>query len=429
MTVSWERRTDAALREEVFSADLPGGLEAHFLPRPRFLRKTCVLAIRFGSLDGAFVPPGAPSPVEAPPGLAHFLEHRVFTTEQGDAFDLFAALGASSNAATSFGSTSFYFSCVENFAPCLEILLGFLKGLPLTEEMVDRERSIIAEEIRGMSDHPDWLGYHNLMEALFVESPGRHDIGGTLDSVARINADLLRSAYRTFYVPANAAVFASGDLDPAQLEDAAAAALAGRDEAPAPRRILAEEPRTVARRSCRAAMRVSLPKIFVGFKENGGHAKGPALARRTVETNIALSAVFGRASDFFRDGYAAAVLDESFHASHHGEPGFGFTTLSGDTEQPDRLLERIFEAVERARRHGASSDDVERILKRIRGRFLRAFNHPETAAFNLMHHALQGTRLLDFPAVLDSVTLEGVNRRIMEHLDPATHARSVVLPL
>ena len=46
-------------------------------------------------------------------GLAHFLEHKLFESEEGDTFQKFAKLGASANAYTSFESTCYLFSATE----------------------------------------------------------------------------------------------------------------------------------------------------------------------------------------------------------------------------------------------------------------------------------------------------------------------------
>jgi predicted Zn-dependent peptidase len=418
-----------ALREEVYTLRFPSGLRVHLLPKRGFLRKTGALAVHYGALDGAFIPPGRSDVVTAPAGLAHFLEHRVFTSKKGDAFLRFASLGASSNAATSYEDTTFYFSCVDRVPECLGILLEILDGFHITEAMVQKERGIIEEEIRGYDDNPSWVIYQRAMACLFIHSHARHDISGTLESIGEIDADLLRTTAQAFYHPGNADLFLSGDLEPGALYEWIGKSQGDREPQPPVKRVEKAEPPHPAFRTSRVSMRVSQPKVLVGFKEKTLGVQGTPLIRRKIETSLALSAAFGRASDFFQDLYAGGVIDDSFTYQPNFEPRIGFTLIGADTDHPETFLARLFERLERVRREGVSSEDFHRIHRRIRGRFLQNFNHPDSAAFALLSHTLRGAELLDVPALLDTVTLDAVNRRLAEHLDPAAHVRSIVEPV
>jgi predicted Zn-dependent peptidase len=426
MTPDWERKRSEALRVEVAEARLPSGLRVRFLPMPGFRQKTAILGARIGSLDGAFIPPEGGEPRRAPPGLAHFLEHRLFDGPEGDAGERFAALGATSNASTGHASTLFYFSCADRFLEGLDVLLGFLDGFRVTDEAVARERKIIAEEIRGADDTPAWAGWQRLMACLYVESEARFDIGGTLESIEAIDADLLRAAYGAFYNPSNAELAIAGDLDGAALLARIARSQEKFAPRPAPGRPRPLEPARVAYRFSALPMEVPTPKVFLGFKEKAPDVSGEALAVRHVETEVALAALLDRGSDFYRGLYEAGVIDDSFQLQATLEPGIGHTVVSADTDSPDLLVRLVLERLERARREGVDPSDVRRILKSARGSVLRIFDHPETAAFALCASALRGSDALEIPDVLARVTPEGVDRRVADHFDPALHAWSLV---
>jgi predicted Zn-dependent peptidase len=174
-------------------------------------------------------------------------------------------------------------------------------------------------------------------------------------------------------------------------------------------------------------MLVHQPKVLVGFKERRPPTAGPELALAQLEIFMGLSAFFGRASDFFRDNYASGLIDDGFHAGHTSEPGLGFTVFGADTMAPGAFLDVLFEGIDAARRRPFPEEDHARLLRRIKGRFIRNFNHPDTAVLALAHHAQRGMNILDLPGVLGRVTPEGVGRRLAEHLDPALHTRSIVL--
>jgi len=111
-----------------------------------------------------------------PDGIAHYLEHKLFEGKQGDAFKLFAKTGASANAYTSFDKTAYLFSCTDNFEASLNILLDFVQSPYFTKENVEKERGIIAQEIKMYEDSPEWKSYINLLGALYQSHPVKLDI-------------------------------------------------------------------------------------------------------------------------------------------------------------------------------------------------------------------------------------------------------------
>lgn len=85
------------------STVLENGLTVRVHTMPGFTGVHAVYGTKFGSIDRAFALDG--KRVDLPAGIAHFLEHKMFENEEGDAFTLYARTGASANAYTSFDKT------------------------------------------------------------------------------------------------------------------------------------------------------------------------------------------------------------------------------------------------------------------------------------------------------------------------------------
>ena len=62
-------------------------------------------------------------------------------------------------------------------------------------------------------DDPNWRVFFNFLRALYKDHPVRIDIAGTIESISRINRDVLYKCYNTFYHPSNMVIFAAGDID------------------------------------------------------------------------------------------------------------------------------------------------------------------------------------------------------------------------
>ena len=179
---------DEALEEKVTRRVFPSGLTVYVVRKPHFTKSYATLATRYGSIDLTARTNGKAE--RLPDGVAHFLEHKVFEMPDGDAFDLFAARGASANAFTSFASTRYLFGTSVDFAGNLRTLLDMVYDLHVTEDNVEKEKGIIGQEIAMYADDPDWRLYFGSLESLYSKNPVRIDIAGTAKTIAGITPEI-----------------------------------------------------------------------------------------------------------------------------------------------------------------------------------------------------------------------------------------------
>ena len=166
------------------------GLKIHVCEKKAFSGAYAVFGTKYGSIDNAFRLKGEKDFTEVPEGIAHYLEHKLFESEEGDAFSRYAKTGASANAYTSFDRTCYLFSCTDRFDESFEILLDFVQHPYFTEETVRKEQGIIGQEISMYDDSPAWVLLLNLFSALYKNNPVKINIAGTTETIAKINAEL-----------------------------------------------------------------------------------------------------------------------------------------------------------------------------------------------------------------------------------------------
>ena len=157
------------LGEQFYEQKLPNGLCVRVLPKPGFARRYAFLGVNFGSIDTHFTLGGREYRV--PDGIAHYLEHKMFDLPEGDATEQFAAHGGSPNAFTSYTMTAYYFDCTEEFEENLRILLRLVTVPYFTPESVEKERGIIAQEIRMYEDSAESRVYEDLFRGMFAAHP------------------------------------------------------------------------------------------------------------------------------------------------------------------------------------------------------------------------------------------------------------------
>ncbi|MBN2849241.1 MAG: insulinase family protein, partial [Erysipelotrichaceae bacterium] len=172
------------LNEKVTETTLANGLKVFFIHKPGFISSTAVYMVPFGSLDIRQQKPDGEI-IESNAGVAHFLEHKLFESNNGaDIMEAFSAMSANVNAFTSYNETCYYFSTGEaDFSQPLELLLDFVQNLSITDESVEKEKGIIIQELRMYMQMPEARLMYETYRSLFKTHPVRIDIGGSEESV------------------------------------------------------------------------------------------------------------------------------------------------------------------------------------------------------------------------------------------------------
>ena len=199
--------------ETLYTETLPNGLTIRVVPKPGFRGCFAAFATNYGGACRRFTLDG--KRFDTPAGVAHYLEHKMFDLPDGDnALNMLSANGADPNAFTGDDMTCYYFQCTENFEENLRLLLHFVSTPYFTEETVQKEQGIIAQEIRMGEDDPSQAILYQLLGQLYDHHPIRDHVAGTVESIAEITPELLYDCHRAFYAPSNMCLAVEGDVDP-----------------------------------------------------------------------------------------------------------------------------------------------------------------------------------------------------------------------
>ena len=205
---------NSKVKEILYTEKLKNGLTVMIIPKKGIQKKFIIWGTHYGSNDNKFVVPGENDPIEVPKGVAHFLEHKMFEQEDGiDPFTYFSKSGTGANAFTSFDRTQYICYGTKNFNDNLAFLLSYVDSPYYTDENVEKEKGIIAEELNMYSDMPDWQIETKLREAIYVNHPRRIDIGGTVPEIMKITKEDLYTCYNNFYSPNNMFLLLVGNFD------------------------------------------------------------------------------------------------------------------------------------------------------------------------------------------------------------------------
>ena len=411
------------LKEEYFEINHKSGLKIFVMPKPDYAGAFAMFGTKYGSVDTCFKTDKDEDFVKVPEGIAHFLEHKLFESEELDAFARFEKTGASANAFTSFDRTCYIFQCSDNFDESLEILLDFVKAPYFTEETVQKEQGIIGQEIRMYQDSPDWQVLFNLLSGIYHNNPVKIDIAGTVESIAEITADLLYSCYNTFYNLSNMALAVAGNVTAEQVLRIADKVL--REEAPVKiEQVIPEEPKKVATDYTEEIMNVDIPKFAIGFKEV--KATAVRTAKETVCANILLDIIAGKVSPLFEKMLSDGLINPSFGSEYFTGRGFSVPMFIGESVNPEKVRDLICERIEELRKNGILNEDFEISKKRLYGLSVRSFNDVDDLANNIVDCYFNGYNLFTQLECYRTITKEDLENMLTDSFDTENMCLSVI---
>ncbi|EQF23830.1 peptidase M16 inactive domain protein [Clostridioides difficile CD160] len=426
-----EKIVNDILREEVYYEKLQNGLDVYFMPKRGFTKKYAILATNYGSNDLEFIPIGEDKKIRVNEGIAHFLEHKMFEQpDGGDAFDKFSKLGVNANAFTNFTMTAYLFSATENFYESLEHLIDYVQTPYFTDENVEKEKGIIAQEIKMYNDDADWNVYFNCLKAMYVNYPARIDIAGTVDSIYKITKEELYKCYNTFYNPGNMALFVVGDLDVEKVIDVTKKSnnydvdkLSKSIE-----RFYPEEPKSVKEKEVIEKFPISMPMFNIGFKDSNVGLKGKELLRKEIVTDILVGMLFKKGSKLYEDLYMQGLINENFGAGFSSQVDYAFSIIAGDSKEPKKVKDIIIEYIENSKKEGLSKAEFERTKKKKIGSFIKCFDSINFIANSFISYIFKDINILDYLDVIKDITFDEVEERLKEHFKEEYCVISIVEP-
>ncbi|SHN16945.1 EF-P 5-aminopentanol modification-associated protein YfmH [Gracilibacillus kekensis] len=398
------------IEENIYSDTLPNGLRVFILPKKEMAKTFAIFTTNYGSIDQSFVPLNQQDVQTVPDGIAHFLEHKLFEKEDRDVFQDFSKTGASANAFTSFTKTAYLFSATSKIRENLKTLVDFVQDPYFSEQSVEKEKGIIAQEIRMYDDQPDWRAFFGTIKSLYHHHPVQIDIAGTVESINDITKDDLYTCYNTFYHPNNMVLFIAGNVDPQETMSFIKENQEQKQfDEPSPiTRKFPNEPDHVAEQELEIKMPVSVPKALIGVKENQIPEDPKTFMLKEWMMDIALDHLFSRSGVAYERLYEAGLIDQSFSCESHLERNFGFSIIGGNSKDPKKLAQLVKEELLNLKTSPIDQDSFERIKRKKIGQLLRAMNSLEFIANQYTHYQLLGIDFFESVKWLEQLTYEDI---------------------
>lgn len=417
-----------SLDETMYSGVHRTGLRVYVIPKKGFSKTYAIYGTKFGSVNNHFIPLGCEKDIVVPDGVAHFLEHKMFEMpDESNAFDLFSKYGANANAFTTFTNTCYLFSCTSHFKECFAHLLDYVQKPHFTKENIEKEQGIIGQEIRMYDDDGEWVVMFNMLRAMYHNNPVKIDIAGTVESIAKIDKEVLYNCYNTYYNPANMVVCVVGNVDAETVFNIVDKTLVDRNNGKVTS-VYPEEPAEICQKYIEDMSSVARPIFTIGFKDNYLKS-GNELVKREAQINLIAKIIAGRSSKFYNENYKTGLINDTFTRDVMTEESFSCASFAGESDAPKLVKEKLMETIGFYRVNGFTDEEFDRIKKAYFGSYIRKYNNVENVGNMLCKGFLNDIDLTDFPSVYETITAESLQRVLSEVFTEENCVLSVVNPI
>lgn len=411
------------LSESIHKTVLKNGLEVYICVKKGFTKKIGMFGTKYGSINNDFIDITTGKRINVPDGVAHFLEHKLFEQEGSNALDLFSKEGISSNAYTSFDQTVYFFETIDKFQKGLEMLIKLVKTPYFTDENVKKEQGIIGQEISMYDDDPNFNVYFNALRAMYINHPIRIDIAGTIDSISKIDKDVLYKCYKTFYNPNNMFIVIVGDIDVNSTINIINDNMALYEVGAIDEKVVkfgVDEPKNILQKKIEKNMGIYMPQISIGYKLDA--TQKDERIKIEVISDIVSEMYFSKSSKFYEIEYNKGAVNDEIDFIYEGSKDFAHIIISTTSTKTDEIQKDIFNYIEQIKNGEVDEKLFENTKRRKIGENIVISENLNTSYRRIIDSILNESTLYYDIDILNNITIQDIK----EFLNILDYSKSVI---
>ena len=407
----------SSINEEVYHKTLENGLNVYLIKKSGYSEKCAFFGTRFGSFQtGDYLVDNNNEKHLVVGGIAHFLEHRLFDYYKGNVMDLYDELGAYTNAFTSYNKTVYYFSTIDNFDECLNLLLDFPGTFEMSEEAVEKEKDIIVQELLMYKDMADQKIFDKTMNNLYFEHPIKFDVGGEPEEVRETTRDLLRLCHQTFYSPSNMCLVVAGDIDVDKTMELIENNQKGKnfDTSKHESKIINEDYSRAVKEEEEVKESINNDKIMIAYKLKPFDSDR---VKKQLCMEFISSLLFSSSTDFY-ENLVKEELASNIEGEFMGYNDINTLVFASDVNDSEKVKQLVKERVNNALDF-FNEEDLENIKKSEIAFIIRTCNSSVNLAKYFSMYLFEDANYLNLIDVIKEITVEDLVNVYNEYLKDA----------
>lgn len=393
--------------ETYYTQTLDNGLKVIIFHKPDFNTTTCAFGTPYGALR--INQKVNNKTYNFNPGIAHFIEHKLFEAKGDDMMSLFSSYGASVNAFTSYRETVYFFTKTgsENIDICLNLLLDFVQDLNITDKSVEKEKGIIHQEVSMYEQNPDSKLIHETYKSLYSSNPIKYDIGGDKKSIYAINKKELEKCYKLNYHPSNMLLCIATPLDPKLLMKIVINNQKQKHFTKAYKIVSnnGKEPNEVVKKRHIFDMPINTNKHVLAYKINETFKDNYEAFKKEWCLRILFEAYFTSINKDYQNWLDKSIINDFFGYEVDFDLNCAYIMFYIENND-EKVLPKLIE--ETLHKKLLTQDILEQIKRRYIGSMFSVFSDVENFTLGYIRDYLQGLDLFKEFEILNSISVSDV---------------------
>ena len=409
---------NSKVKEKLYVKKLENGLTVMIMPKKNIQKKYMIWATNFGSIDNKFIAPNDKEETNIPDGVAHFLEHKMFEQQNGtNSLDTLTALGVNANAYTTTDHTCYLFECTDNFYPAMDELMDYVQNPYFTDQNVEKEKGIIGQEIQMYDDYPSWAVYMNAMKCMYKNNPIIIDIAGSIESISKIDKEVLYKCYNTFYHPSNMVMCFAGDFEPESLIEEVKKRLKPTEKHGEIKRIYPEEPEQIVKKENTQNMEVSMPIFVIGIKDviDNKNCTSSSIVKKHIAIEILLNMLIGKSSKLYKELYEAELITGEPYLDYEFSKQYAHVSITGQSNDPKKVLEKFEAEIKQMKENDIDSAHFQRVKNMIYGNYVKEYDDVAEICRMFVGDYMKGINSFEYIEEYEQVTPE-YTKQVLEEV-------------
>ena len=403
---------NSKVKEKLYVEKLENGLTVMIMPKKN------IRATNFGSIDNKFIAPNDKEETNIPDGVAHFLEHKMFEQQNGtNSLDTLTALGVNANAYTTTDHTCYLFECTDNFYPAMDELMDYVQNPYFTDQNVEKEKGIIGQEIQMYDDYPSWAVYMNAMKCMYKNNPIIIDIAGSIESISKIDKEVLYKCYNTFYHPSNMVMCFAGEFEPEALIEEVKKRLKPTEKHGEIKRIYPEEPEQIVKKENTQNMEVSMPIFVIGIKDviDNKNCTSSSIVKKHIAIEILLNMLIGKSSKLYKELYEAELITGEPYLDYEFSKQYAHVSITGQSNDPKKVLEKFEAEIKQMKKNDIDLAHFQRVKNMIYGNYVKEYDDVAEICRMFVGDYMKGINSFEYIEEYEQVTPE-YTKQVLEEV-------------
>jgi predicted Zn-dependent peptidase len=364
-------------------------------------------------------------------GISHLIEHLVFkgtaTRSAEDIARTMDSVGGQMDAFTTKEHTCFYVQVLDEHLPlAVDLLTDILLHPLFNAEELEREKSVVLQEIKMVEDTPDDIIHDIFAEQVWKGHPLGRPILGTRDGVNGFTRSTVTSHFTDEYVPPKIIVAVAGNVEHARVVDRFATAFGGFRRAPLERADSLPQMTPSVQIVSKSLEQVHVVMGFPGL----AHA-APGRYALVVLNDIMGGSMSSR---LFQEVRERQGLVYSIHSGAQSYLDTGLLYLYAATEASNfsKMLKSILKELRELKKNGVSAEELVRAKDHLKGGLMLGLESTSSRMNRLAKHEMHFGAFMSMDAMLAAISAvrhEEVQALVGELLDEERLALATLGPL